>query len=164
MSSGEEKQIPIRDFVSAEEAALYGGCYACGPRNSEGLRLEFYMSGDNKEKVEAIFTPRDNLQGWPEALHGGIVATLLDEAAAYVAYVQNVHAVTARLNVKLKKPVSLSEPVKVIGSLQSRKRKIMDVETQLVSLEGDELAIASVTLMILPEHQKVQYGIANNNN
>ena len=95
MSSGEEKQIPIRDFVSAEEEALYGGCYACGPRNSEGLRLEFYMSGDNKEKVEAIFTPRDNLQGWPEALHGGIVATLLDEAAAYVAYVQNVHAVTA---------------------------------------------------------------------
>ena len=156
-----EKKIPIRDFVSEEEETIYGGCYACGPRNEGGLNLEFYMLGNDKEQVEAIFTPRDNLQGWPEALHGGVVATLLDEAAAYVAYIQNIHAVTARLNVKFKQPVSLLAPVKVKGTLQNIKRKIMDIKTEILTLEGEQLAVASVTLMILPEHQKIKYGIVD---
>ena len=161
MNSSEEKKIPIRDFVSEEEETIYGGCYACGPRNKEGLKLEFYMLGNDKERVEAIFTPRDNLQGWPEALHGGVVATLLDEAAAYVAYIQNIHAVTARLNIKLKQPVSLLNPVKVKGTLHNVKRKIMDIKTEILSLDGEQLAVASVTLMILPDHQKIKYGIVD---
>ncbi|SVE12141.1 uncharacterized protein METZ01_LOCUS464995, partial [marine metagenome] len=34
-------------------------------------------------------------------------------------------------------------------------------KTEILSLDGEQLAVASVTLMIIPEHQKMKYGIVD---
>ncbi len=56
------------------------GCFGCGRLNLHGLRLRFVQEGDG---VRAPFTPRLVDEGYGGVVHGGIVATLLDEAMAW---------------------------------------------------------------------------------
>jgi hypothetical protein len=53
-------------------------CYACGDLNPLGLHMHFRMEG---EWAVAPFVARREHQGYPGFVHGGIVSTLLDEAA-----------------------------------------------------------------------------------
>lgn len=52
-------------------------CFACGLDNPDGLRIEWITSG---KTATATFIPDRKYQGWKGILHGGITATLLDEA------------------------------------------------------------------------------------
>src|ERR1041385_3913787 len=51
-------------------------CFVCGEANPAGLRLRFETDG---QVVTARFTPRPEHIGFKQVVHGGIVATLLDE-------------------------------------------------------------------------------------
>ena len=52
-------------------------CFVCGLKNSAGLKASFYEVEGNQ--LVALFTPCDEHQGYPDRLHGGIAATILDE-------------------------------------------------------------------------------------
>jgi hypothetical protein len=54
-------------------------CFVCGVDNPVGLHLSFYVSGPGEVTVD--FTPPEHYQGYPGVLHGGIVASILDETA-----------------------------------------------------------------------------------
>jgi len=162
MSEEIEKRNPrsIRDQVSEMEELAYGDCYACGPNNPLGLQLEFFSYENNDREVYAVFQPSQSQAGWPEILHGGVIATLSDEAAAYVAYLRNKHAATARLNIKFKNPTGLNEPVKVTGKLIKETKRILDIEVVLTShVDGRVLSEGVARLIVLPEHEKIKYGI-----
>ena len=62
-----------------------GKCFACGPNNPIGLKLDFQFSGDS---YVAKFTPSAQYQGYDGITHGGIVSTLLDEAMAKLVWVK----------------------------------------------------------------------------
>jgi uncharacterized protein (TIGR00369 family) len=57
-----------------------GGCFGCSPDNSHGLRLRF-------RRIEMGCATRcvvpERCCGFDGLVHGGIIATLLDEAAAW---------------------------------------------------------------------------------
>jgi len=55
-------------------------CFGCGPEHPAGFRLAFEREGD---EVVSRFTPRDIHQGPPGIMHGGLVSTVADEAAAW---------------------------------------------------------------------------------
>jgi len=57
-------------------------CFACGPDSEHGLKMTFeYGEGTARSRV----VPRREFGGWSDIMHGGIVATLLDEAMAHAA-------------------------------------------------------------------------------
>ena len=56
-------------------------CFGCSERNPIGLHLSFTMADG---EVRAPFTPQAEHQGWPGFMHGGLVATMLDEAMGWV--------------------------------------------------------------------------------
>jgi len=58
------------------DRTTYRRCFACGERNEQGLKLVFRREGT---RIYADFTPSPHHQGFPGLLHGGIIATLLDE-------------------------------------------------------------------------------------
>ena len=70
-------------------------CFVCGMENPIGLKLAFYE--DEGGRVIAHFTPREEYQGYPGVLHGGIIAALLDEAAGRVASRLDLWTTTAKL-------------------------------------------------------------------
>jgi acyl-coenzyme A thioesterase PaaI-like protein len=51
-------------------------CFVCGIENPIGLKLSFYT--DDEGRCIARFRPREEHQGYPGHLHGGVISTLLD--------------------------------------------------------------------------------------
>ena len=96
-------------------------CFGCGAENPRGLALEFRLEHG---RAVAEFAPADYLQGYPGFVHGGVVATMLDEAMSWAAYGQGIWAMTARLTMRFRKSVPLNEPlvVDVFGLLDSELR------------------------------------------
>ena len=84
---------------------MEGECFGCGDDNPIALGLSFSREGD---RCVAMFSPRPEHRGLPGFLHGGLAATVLDETMASVGYMlDNVHCVTATLELKYRKPVPL---------------------------------------------------------
>lgn len=159
--------MSIRATASLEEQERYGHCFACGAANDSGLNLEFESLEDGS--VTALYVPQERHQGWPNVLHGGIVATLLDEAAAYVAYARGQHAATARLNVRYSRAAPLDTPLRVTATLVKDTRRMLTIEARVTTLEDEKIAAAEAALLLLTAKQEQEYGLipltdaANNN-
>jgi len=69
-------------------------CFGCGQANAEGLRLEFFLAGDGG--VVTLPTVADRFEGHPGYLHGGIIATLLDEAMSKSARARGLTTMTRK--------------------------------------------------------------------
>jgi uncharacterized protein (TIGR00369 family) len=88
------------------------GCLGCGAANARGMHLTFEQ--DEKEKcIRGLFRLGEEYQGGPGLIHGGIIATLLDEAMGKVNRFRNVLAVTAELVVEYLKPIPVGEELLV---------------------------------------------------
>ncbi|BAS29217.1 PaaI family thioesterase [Limnochorda pilosa] len=122
---GQEAERPPGDAARAM-------CFVCGPANPYGLHVEFVQKDGASE---ATFTPPAHLQGWPGVLHGGIVITLLDEALAYAAWHAGLQGMTARLEVRLRRPAPLETPLVVRGWLEHRSARAARARAEL--LQGD---------------------------
>ena len=106
-------------------------CFGCGPANPSGLRLEFFL--DEDQKIICLPTVGDGYEGPPGFLHGGIIATLLDEAMSKAVRVRGVTAMTRQMEIDYLKPVHSGTTTRIEGRLvrsEGRKHwteaKVMD--------------------------------------
>jgi uncharacterized protein (TIGR00369 family) len=120
-------------------------CFACGKENPIGLRLEFREEGDG---YVAEFTPKEEHQGYAQITHGGIVATLLDEAMARFAWVRGLNAVTARIAINYRRPARVGERLTVRGRIDERNRKLCKCSAEVTGEDGVLIADAEATLVI----------------
>ncbi len=60
-----------------------GACFACGPSNPFGLHMTFFKKGD---KVLSRLRVPQQLCGWQDIIHGGIISTILDETMSWTAH------------------------------------------------------------------------------
>lgn len=112
-------------------------CFACGPDNERGLRMTFeYGDGMARSRI----TPRAEFGGWSAIMHGGIVATLLDEAMAHAAIAAGVRAVTARIEVRFRKPVPTDRPLIVEGKVVGRRGRVLEIDGMLRGEDGTHYA------------------------
>jgi len=89
-------------------------CFACGKDNPTGMKLKFY-SDEEARRTICEFKLTKRYQGPPGHAHGGIIATILDEAMGKVNKFRNVVALTKKMEVEYLKPVPLGRPLKVVG-------------------------------------------------
>ena len=108
-------------------------CFACGPDNASGLRLSFEYGPDSARCVTTI---EPQFAGWVNMLHGGVVATLLDEAMAHAAIAAGVRALTARLEVRFFKPAPVGVPLELYGAIERRRGKVVDATASVRDEEG----------------------------
>ncbi len=119
-------------------------CFACGPANPIGLKLNFKKVGN---EYIAEWTPKREHQGYVGITHGGIVATLLDEAITRFAWSEIGNSVTAELSVRYIKPTPIGKPITIIGRLESGKGRIMFGSAMIKDRNGDVLAEASAKVV-----------------
>ena len=87
-------------------------CFACGKDNPDSMRLRFtYDKG--RGRFVCRFRLGKRYTGPPGHCHGGIIATILDEAMGKVNKLRNVVAVTSEMTVNFLKPVPLNKPLHV---------------------------------------------------
>jgi uncharacterized protein (TIGR00369 family) len=82
-------------------------CFGCSVKNPIGLNLRF---SESEEGLHASWTPSENYQGYPGILHGGIIASLLDETGGWCVSVRiGTAGVTSEMRTKYLAPVYISK-------------------------------------------------------
>ncbi|MFQ5880237.1 MAG: PaaI family thioesterase, partial [Dehalococcoidia bacterium] len=122
-----------REMGLGERRELARYCFGCGRRNPYGLRLAFRLVG---RRVETEFTPRPEHQGFPGVAHGGITATLLDEAMGWAAYALGILAFTARMETRFRQPLLIDKPVSVTGELVKERGRLLQARAEIRTRQG----------------------------
>lgn len=125
-------------------------CFVCGLENPVGLHLNFYETGPGEVTVN--FTPSEHYQGYPGVLHGGIVASILDEAAgrAHMGIFPPRFMFTAKLEVKYRKNIPIGKPLKIIGKAGKDRGRMAEGWSGIYNQEGELLAEANALLVDVP--------------
>ena len=122
-------------------------CFVCGESNPIGLKLRFETDG---RIVQTRFTGRAEHAGFRQTVHGGLIATLLDEIMVWACAVQTKRfAFCAELNVRFVNPLRPDEDVIATAELiNNRRGKLFEAKAELRDLNG--LLLASATGKYLP--------------
>src|SRR2546430_11187676 len=72
--------------MELNDTSSYQRCFVCGHRNPYGLHLFFRL---DQNTIVADFQPREEHQGFPGVIHGGIVAAVLGEALGRTSLLGN---------------------------------------------------------------------------
>jgi len=125
-------------------------CFVCGSDNPIGLHLDFWMDGD---VVWTEFTPRQEHQGYPGVLHGGIVATLLDETMGRAAYLQKLWMVTVKMELSYRKPVPLDQTLRITAHIDQLRGSRMVTTGQILLPDGSVAVEAHGLYLRLPDER-----------
>jgi uncharacterized protein (TIGR00369 family) len=128
-------------------------CYGCGVRNPEGLHIAFEVDG---EHVTGRFTARQMHQGFPGVAHGGVAAAVLDEAMGWAMYAAGAWAVTAKMEVRYRRPLPLEEEVIVTAGVTRNRGKRIEAEARVATASGEVLAEASALFLRMPDDRERQ--------
>ncbi len=113
-------------------------CFGCGSGNPQGMKLSFEHDAARGRFV-GRFRLGEVYQGPPGFIHGGILATVLDEAMGKVNRVHGVRAVTAELKVEYLRPVRVDEEIVAEGFPVERNGRQLYYGAEIRNTEGDLL-------------------------
>lgn len=127
-------------------------CFGCSQDNHAGLKLKFEVSDENV--VFSSVQLCHIYESFPGVIHGGIVATLLDEVMAQAAYIfRNQPSMTVGLRIRYLQPMrtnhSYLASAKIVSELSPT---AVEVEGSLNDPEGDQaVAVATGTFFSLSQ-------------
>jgi uncharacterized protein (TIGR00369 family) len=113
-------------------------CFGCGQANGTGLRLEFLLAEDGT--VVCLPTIPDSFEGPAGYLHGGIIATLLDEAMSKSVRARGLTAMTRQMEVEYLRPVHSGAPIRLEGRLVRSEGRKHWSEARILNPRGHVLA------------------------
>jgi len=114
-------------------------CFACGKDNPDGMHLNFTLDRERKHFVSS-FRLSKRFTGPPGYCHGGIIATILDDAMSKLNKQRDVIAATSQLKIEYLKPVPLRTPLRVESrELKKRGRRLIH-RAEILNDEGTVLA------------------------
>jgi uncharacterized protein (TIGR00369 family) len=115
-------------------------CFGCGPDNPLGLKLAFASAGEHEVTAEISFDERH--VGPPGIVHGGLIATVLDEALAQVPPRLGLLALTRELSVRYERKVRPGTALTVTARVLARAGRTLDLEAELREASGTRVAHA----------------------
>jgi len=129
-------------------------CFACCPTNPSGLHMEFDKEGD---EIICRWDPSEHFQGFHDMLHGGIMATMMDEIASRVVFVMlDTAGVTYQLNTRFRKPVLITKGlITVRATLVRQQKRIAEIEARLYDGEDMLCAESQINYFIMPREKAV---------
>ena len=136
------------------------GCFACGRNNPVGLHLEWFNNYDENQ-VETTFTLDDNYSSYPGTMHGGIIATILDETSGRAILLDNDFnrlMVTLKMEMVYKKNTPTNTPLKAVGRVLKDSGSRAQVEGEIILPDGTVSAKCTSILYKIPQAVKDKWG------
>ena len=138
-------------------------CFACGPANPVGLRLRFAEAGPDRVRTE--FMVGEEHTGMTGVVHGGIVATVLDEAMAWCLYrFRYASHVTATMEQRFRGTVRADVPLVAEGWITDDRGSRLRLEAAIWERDDSDRIVAegaglyvrtpAGTVDALPEDQR----------
>ncbi len=122
---------------------LTSHCFGCGHANPQGLHLTFTIHAENDTITATAPINLTRIHEGPRGfIHGGIIATLLDEAMSKLDRPLGLLAVTRNMNIDYLHPSPLHQPLTLIGRHIRREGRKLFHEAELQNAEGKVLAKA----------------------
>ncbi|MGB7267798.1 MAG: PaaI family thioesterase [Terracidiphilus sp.] len=132
--------------------AAHNRCFGCGPANSTGLRLEFFLAPDGS--VVSLPVVSDTFSGHPGYLHGGIIATLLDEAMSKAVRAVGRMSMTRRMEIDYLRPVPSGVPIRIEGHVTRSAGRKHWAESRILDGTGKLLAQGTGLFIEIPDKPK----------
>jgi uncharacterized protein (TIGR00369 family) len=127
-------------------------CFACGKDNPEGMHLKFALDRDRKQFV-SHFRLSKRFTGPPGYCHGGIIATILDDAMSKLNKLRDVIAATSQLTIEYLRPVPLHAPLTVESRELSKRRRRLTHTAEIFDQKGSVLARGTGVFVIINPKQ-----------
>ncbi|MDH3923229.1 MAG: PaaI family thioesterase [Xanthomonadales bacterium] len=126
-------------------------CFVCGRSNPVGLYMQFYDDGENE--VVSEYTVPAHYQGYPGIVHGGVVASMLDEIVGRVSMIGDHHhfMMSVRLQVLYRHPVPVETPLRVVGRILRLRGRLGKAEGQIFLPNGTIACEAQMSLADVPK-------------
>ena len=132
-----------REIVAADGrryAFADHNCFACGAENPIGMGLHIEL-GEGTARV--AWSVGEDFVGWSDRVHGGIIATLLDEVMAWAPSSYDSWAVTAEMTVRYRSPAAPGEELVAEARVIEKRRRIFQVTGEVRGADGRVVAEAT---------------------
>ncbi|HEY6413461.1 MAG TPA: PaaI family thioesterase [Edaphobacter sp.] len=127
-------------------------CFGCGPANPQGLHLVFTTDSNPEGTTATAHLQLDRFhEGPPGHIHGGIVATLLDEAMSKLNRPLNVIAMTRHMEIDYLRPAPLFHPLILVSWHLSREGRKLFHQAELQHSDGTVFARAKGVFIVVDE-------------
>ena len=122
-------------------------CFVCGNENRYGLRLNVEKHGERGVRTE--FVAHERYRGWSDYLHGGMISLIFDELLGWLSFYLGYDAMTARFEMRYRKPVPLGSRLIFTGTLENEAKGLLDIKTLALLEEGTLVAEGKGRMMII---------------
>jgi uncharacterized protein (TIGR00369 family) len=128
-------------------------CIACGKENPVGMKLEFTPT---EEGLETRYVFPKVFQGYKDTVHGGMIALLLDEIMVNLPLRKSrIPAVSININVRLRKPLMVGEPVTASAFYVKQGTKSFVIKGRLVRDKDNALIAESEATCLRVEAESI---------
>ena len=112
--------------------------------------MQFFDNG--KDEVLSEYTVAARYQSYPGIVHGGILASMLDEVVGRVAMIGDHHhfMVSVNLQVLYRHPVPVETPLKVRGRIVRLRGRLGKAQGEIILPDGTVACEAAITLADVP--------------
>ena len=134
--------LTASDVISLKRPWI-SNCVACSPSNPNSLGMEFKYS-KSLHYTFSLYTVRNNFSGFDTFVHGGIIATLLDEVAGWTMITSvKTAGFTKEASIIYRQPVPTETELIVLGKVIDKmdtNTKEARIRSGIYSLDGTLLA------------------------
>ena len=123
-------------------------CFVCGPDNADGMRLKFAPAAEGKQFV-CRFRLGKRYTGPPGHCHGGIIASILDDAMSKINRFYKGPAATSRMTVEYLHPVPLHQLLEVWSRNFSKRGRRLTHVAEIRDQKGTVLARSKGVFVVL---------------
>lgn len=129
---------PSLDNLTPMAHSAQNRCFGCGQANPIGLKLDFFLASDGSVVCSA--TIPDTYEGPAGFVHGGIIATLLDESMSKAVRVKGLIAMTRHMEIDYRRPVPSRAPIRLESRIVRSEGRKHWAEASILDGEGIALA------------------------
>ncbi len=119
------------------------GCVACGPLNPHGLRLSLFVDPEDAT-VHTEFTPQPVHIGFEGVLHGGVLATVFDEAMVWAAtWSGRRFCLCGELTIRFRAVAVIGRPLSVTARIELSRPRLIQTRAHAHDAAGGLIAEAT---------------------
>ena len=135
-------------------------CFGCCPDNPAGIHMEFFEDGDD---VISFWHPQEHYQGWVGVMHGGIVASLVDETFGWVVTRKlQTAGMTSKLEIRYKHPLSVNDSQYTIHAhITNRRAHLVFMSATIENAKGEVCVEAESVYYAFDEEKAKEMGFSH---
>ncbi len=125
-------------------------CFGCGKSNERGLKLHLKFDPDTKTAY-GEFKADQTLEGPPNIIHAGIIASVLDETMMTVNKYMEYIALTGEITIRYLQPAFIEESLYIRGWFVKKNKRVIENRAEIENEMGKIVARAKAKYIEVEE-------------